>query len=353
MEFKLKALTSMWTGGVERNDNSILHLAGIKGSIRWWYEVLIRGLNGYACDPSNDNERCTLDLKEFEKKKFEGETEGETLNSLICPACQMFGCTNWGSKFILQIEDNSKSIITSQIRRGDSFTLKFLERKMLTPYEKKLLRATIKLIVEYGSIGGKTGLKPSEVPYKNCESYWKHNHVDYGLLDYQNEPIASSKPNKFIFNLKINGTDWPDLSNFWFVKGAYLSRIEHNNLVNRNTKFYNNDASEFQVFLGGYINDKKGDDGKERRNIPDDLQAEVKKRNLRSDGESKKIFNFHGLTHCDKTPDCVKQDFPPRCFGYGRNVAERDESKKEIEGILNGKSIRYEVKTGQEVLNEL
>ncbi|GAN31760.1 MAG: type III-B CRISPR module RAMP protein Cmr1 [Candidatus Brocadia sp. AMX2] len=353
MEFKLKALTPMWTGGVERNDNSILHLTGIKGSIRWWYEVLIRGLAGYACDPSEDNKRCTLELKKLKELKKEGKTEEEALNSLICPACQMFGCTNWGSKFILRIDDNSGSVITSMVKRVDPCTLKFIEKKVFTPYEKKLLHATIKLIVEYGAIGGKTGLKPSEVPYKNCESYRKHNHVDYGLLDYQNEPIASSKPNKFIFKLKINETDWPNLSNFWFVKGAYVSRIEHNNLANRNTKFYDNNASEFQVFLGGYIKDKKDNNGKATRNIPDSLQTVVEKRNLRSDGESKKIFSFHGLTHCDKTPNCVKQDFPPRCFGYGRNAKERDNSKNAIERILNGKSIRYETKTGQEVLDEL
>lgn len=357
MEFKLKALTPMWTGGVERNDNSILHLTGIKGSIRWWYEVLIRGLAGYACDPSEDNKRCTLELKKLKELKKEGKTEEEALNSLICPACQMFGCTNWGGKFILRIEDNSESVITRQIKRGGPFTLKFIERKILTLCEKKLLPATIKLIVEYGAIGGKTVLKPSEVPYKNCESYWKHNHVDYGLLDYQNGPIASNRPSKFADNDKLstNEPDWPDLSNFWFVKGAYINRIQHNTLVGRDTnpKFYDNHASEFQVFLGGYIKDKKDKNRKAIRNVPDYLQAAIEKRNLQSGSESKKIFSFHGLTRCDKKADCVKQDFFPRCFGYGRNASEPYDSKTEIEKILNGKSIKYEMKTGKEVLDEL
>lgn len=350
MEFKLKALTPIWTGGVERNDNSILHLTGIKGSIRWWYEVLIRGLNGYACDPYNDNKKCALDLKEFEKIKWEGKTEEDALNLLICPACQMFGCTNWGSKFILRIEDNSKSVITSQIKRGDSFTIKFIKRKILTPYEKKLLNATIKLIVEYGAIGGKTGLKPSEVPYKNCETYWKHNHVDYGLLDYQNGPIVSNSPGKFAYKLNENEPDWPDLSNFWFVKKVYINRKEHNALVARQSAypmFYEESATEFNVFIGGYIKDNNG-----HRIIPNGLKTIVENRNLQSSGESKKIFSFHGLTHCDEDKDCVKQDFPPRCFGYGRK-SERDNSKNEIEKILNGKNIGYELKTGQEVLYEL
>ncbi len=351
MEFKLKTLTPIWTGGVRRNDNSILHLTGIKGSLRWWYESLIRGLNGYACDPSNDDKRCVLELKEFEKIRHGGKTKEEALNLLICPACQMFGCTNWGSKFILRIDDNSRSVITSMVKRGDPFTLKFIEKKVFTPYEKKLLHATIKLIVEYGAIGGKTVLKPSEVPNKNCENYSKHNHVDYGLLDYQNISIASNRPSVFTYKLKQNETDWPNLCNFWFVKGAYINRKEHNALVARqsaNPKFYEKSATESNLFRGGYIKDNNG-----CRIIPNDLQPTVENRNLQSSGESKKIFSFHGLTHCDKSRDCVKQDFPPRCFGYGRGATERDNSKNEIERILNGKSIRYEMKTGQEVLDEL
>ena len=44
MEFKLRALTDIWTGGVDHRNGDKLHLSGIKGSIRWWYETLVRGL---------------------------------------------------------------------------------------------------------------------------------------------------------------------------------------------------------------------------------------------------------------------------------------------------------------------
>jgi len=50
---KIKALTPLWTGDAERKSNKIRE-TGIIGSLRWWYEALIRGLGGNACDPTND-----------------------------------------------------------------------------------------------------------------------------------------------------------------------------------------------------------------------------------------------------------------------------------------------------------
>jgi len=56
VEIKLKTLTPIWTGGADGKCDR-LHETGIIGSLRWWYEVLVRGLGGYACDPTSDN-RC-------------------------------------------------------------------------------------------------------------------------------------------------------------------------------------------------------------------------------------------------------------------------------------------------------
>jgi hypothetical protein len=51
-----------------------------------------------------------------------------------------------------------------------------------------LLNATIKLIVGYGSIGGKTTLKPSE----GSKNHQIH-HLDYGLITYQDKSLFKSK----------------------------------------------------------------------------------------------------------------------------------------------------------------
>lgn len=315
IEFKLKALTDIWTGGVD-GDKTKLHLTGIKGSIRWWYEALVRGLDGYACDPSNSG--CHLELKEFKKHIGDGKDEQkvlEALNSQICPVCQLFGCTNWGGKIILRAEDDKKNVITNQIKRGKPFTLKFIERKKITDQEEKLINATIKLIVEYGAIGGKTVLKPSD---HNCR---ESHHNDYGLISYQNKSIKANSLDKFTFPIKENKTDWPDLKNFWFVKGCSINRKQHNTIVNRldkTPKSYNDtSASELHVFLGGYIKDIKDKNGVAIKNIPAKFKTQVEDRELRSDGESKKIFSFH--TH-------------PRCFGYGRT---KDELREVVGLIIN------------------
>ena len=65
---KLKALTPIWTGGVD-GENTTLRETSIIGSLRWWYEALIRGLGGTACDPTSDHNRCQLSGKEKQKTK--------------------------------------------------------------------------------------------------------------------------------------------------------------------------------------------------------------------------------------------------------------------------------------------
>ena len=48
---KIKPVTPIWTGD-ENRKNTTLRETGILGSLRWWYEALIRGLGGTACDPT-------------------------------------------------------------------------------------------------------------------------------------------------------------------------------------------------------------------------------------------------------------------------------------------------------------
>lgn len=66
----LKTLTPLWTGG---NDAKMvkIHETGIIGSMRWWYEAIIRGLRGYACDPSEHKESHE---EKCEAAKFYGKT---------------------------------------------------------------------------------------------------------------------------------------------------------------------------------------------------------------------------------------------------------------------------------------
>lgn len=99
MEITLKTLTPIWTGGVETGKMDRIHETGLIGSLRWWYEAIVRGLGGEACDPTSDNpeERCQFDTKAYEKTK---RVEDGLAN--VCPVCQIFGCTGWRRRFELQ-----------------------------------------------------------------------------------------------------------------------------------------------------------------------------------------------------------------------------------------------------------
>ena len=86
MEIRLRTLTPLWTGGADRRSDR-LRVTGIIGSLRWWYEALVRGLGGYACDPSLGS--CLYD----DQKPGGG----------ICAACRLFGTTGWARRFRLGI----------------------------------------------------------------------------------------------------------------------------------------------------------------------------------------------------------------------------------------------------------
>ncbi len=67
---KLKTLTPLWTGGADGEMDRI-HETGIIGSMRWWYEAVIRGLGGFVYDSSDRNKE---NEKRCEVAKFYGRT---------------------------------------------------------------------------------------------------------------------------------------------------------------------------------------------------------------------------------------------------------------------------------------
>jgi CRISPR-associated protein Cmr1 len=89
LEIKLTTLTPIWTGGADGRADR-LHATGIIGGLRWWYEVMVRGLGGNACDPSKHT--CLYDP---EKPPDYG----------LCDVCRVFGATGWARRFRLAISD--------------------------------------------------------------------------------------------------------------------------------------------------------------------------------------------------------------------------------------------------------
>ncbi len=169
-DYSLKALTDIWTGDVYRQGNRLIP-TGLLGSIRWWFEVLVRGLGGKACDPTVHSVRCPDANKEPHEAGHH------------CVVCELFGCTAWARKFRLMVLDDQGNLLQGQTKANQTFTLRFIPLRPTADEEWWLLDATLRLIADYGAIGGKTVLKPSE---------------DWGIADLveanlENEPSGGVK----------------------------------------------------------------------------------------------------------------------------------------------------------------
>lgn len=89
IELRCETLTPLWTGGANRGVDRV-HETGLLGSMRWWFEALLRGAGARACDPSAHT--CL----------YNPETDGG-----ICEACRVFGATGWRRRFRLTVTDES------------------------------------------------------------------------------------------------------------------------------------------------------------------------------------------------------------------------------------------------------
>jgi len=109
MDLTIETLTPLWTGGVDGKVDRI-HETGILGSLRWWYEVLVRGLGGQACDPSQGG--CRFDTDEYAKSKAASERE-RLRDAGLCDVCQVFGATGWRRRFRMAIVDKTQQDTSS------------------------------------------------------------------------------------------------------------------------------------------------------------------------------------------------------------------------------------------------
>ncbi|MCS6888414.1 MAG: type III-B CRISPR module RAMP protein Cmr1, partial [Chloroflexus sp.] len=118
MEIRLETLTPLWTGGVKAGKVDRIHETGILGSLRWWFEVLVRGLGGKACDLSKGS--CGFDEAKYRKSGAEDERQ-RLRDAGLCDVCQVFGATGWRRRFRLRITDTevSNASINHTISLGD------------------------------------------------------------------------------------------------------------------------------------------------------------------------------------------------------------------------------------------
>lgn len=297
--YELSAETDLWTGDADREPNRLI-TTGLLGSIRWWFEVLVRGLKGNACDPT--------------RKQCEGRNH--------CVVCELFGCTGWARKFRFEVLDENGSTQAAQIEKEQNFGLRFIPLRPIRVEEWALLDATLHLIAGYGAIGGKTVFKPTDEDNRTEEPH----HQDFGLAQISSSRQFAGIRRKDLETYlsqwkRLNHGEfaWASLQHFWYVKCVkerYLGRK-------------NNDESTFNRVLGRQEAKKQGQDLLNPANKKDQWLAG-------SQRVSKKVFSFKD---------------PARTFGFVKpGVIDFEEMKERLEDVWGQDD--WQFLTGETILEQ-
>lgn len=291
--YELQALTDIWTGDAataQTKKADRLTSTGLLGSIRWWFEVLVRGLGGSPCDPSM-SQKCCLDDKH-------------------CIVCELLGCTGWARKFRFDVRNVQGIVVQSKLTKDTKFRLRFTPLRFVRPEEWALIEATLRLISEFGALGGKTVLKPSSQNNKAT-------HGDFGLVRltgsvpqaHSREQLAryvsgwSQKPS-------VSGAAWASCKHMWFVSGRLVNG-RHLTREDQNESTFNRiigrpepktAAAQGDSWLAG-----------RRAQGPRHGRPAV-------EAESKKVFSFRS---------------PPRTFGFVQQTNEFDEVRDKLREVWN------------------
>jgi len=155
VEIKLRTLTPVYTGGIDGRSEQ-LHSQGVMGSLRWWYEAILRGQGLRACDPSRHS--CLFD-----------PNKRPSVKEQLCAGCQVFGATGYARRFRLEVisqdapawpqREQALNIRPYGRTRGWYLNpgLVGTETFLLTGAEKEVnqMVGLLRLLEQYGSIGAK------------------------------------------------------------------------------------------------------------------------------------------------------------------------------------------------------
>lgn len=323
-EYTFEALTDIWTGDAKgKPDRTIA--TGLLGSIRWWFEVLVRGLGGSACDPT--------------RHQCEGTRH--------CVVCELFGCTGWARKFRFDVLAEDGQAKKDQIKKDQKFKLRLTKLRTIAPEEWALLDLTIRLIAEYGAIGGKTVYKPSDQQNRENAAH----HRDYGLVCIEKSPDIERKSMDELRtfardsrwrHMKHGAFAWASLQHFWCVQGRHLSGEDA-------------DHSSFNRVLGRPESKKCRDCGEvhdppqkcektkkhPRRDSDQNPTGDLEKWLAGGRAESKKVFSF-------KNPESAR-----RTFGFAQSKKKLDEMKQRLREKAWKDLKDEEFVTGAEILRRL
>jgi CRISPR-associated protein Cmr1 len=189
--------------------------------MRWWYEAIVRGLGGWACDPTKGG--CI-----YERKGGEGHQQAY---ERLCDACRLFGCTGWrrrfrllsdigsrpyGIKFCLATLDRPEKfnhwwlskVFADVMKRPFLFTDVALNIQLLpgASSEATALRGLLSLMAHYGAIGAKP-------QYGFGQFDWTEKLSPSESLEAIRKQVGASthRPGS------RRGKDYYTLRNFWHI----------------------------------------------------------------------------------------------------------------------------------------
>lgn len=227
MKVKIQTLTPLWTGGIDGSCDRI-HETGIIGSMRWWYEAIVRGLGGSACDPSQHE--CIFDVEKYRKSTAKDERQ-RLKDAGLCDVCQVFGATGRRRRFRLDVIDKSELLFdghstlvpsghirdTKYGRRAGGWYIGpgrvassksglgdiFLDFSRVLPCVEEQIIPTLMMIERWGGIGAKNQLGYGVVGFNRC--------VKNECLPLEAKPISP-------MSNKIYNGHSPALTDFFFSK---------------------------------------------------------------------------------------------------------------------------------------
>lgn len=181
MEVSIKTLTPLWTGGVKAGKCDRIHETGILGSLRWWMEVLVRGMGGQVKDPTAEKseDRSSLDPNKFDAKIYrqlqdEFERRQYLHNAGLCDVSQIFGATGWKHRFRLEVKDkNTHSVQLQDNYRSLSAREGELSIKVqsLDPnFDLDIIGGLIQFIADWSAVGARPQLGFGVIKIVNADT---------------------------------------------------------------------------------------------------------------------------------------------------------------------------------------
>lgn len=336
--YSLTALRDIWTGDASGEGKRLI-TTGLLGSIRWWFEVVVRGLGASACDPSHHKDNEPGPCPEPGRKPHDPGHH--------CVVCELFGCTDWSRKFRFDVLKEDGTTQQNKIVADQRFQLRFTPLRSIRDEEWALLDLTIRLIADYGAIGGKTVYKPTEETPRQSQQH----HQDLGLVKLVPStpgcPFQEGELRRYVSLpewRKPNQADfaWVSLQHFWCVPAKHLSREDP-------------DRSSFNRVLGRHESKKCRDCGHvhnppqkcpktnkhPRRYSDQNPTSDLEKWLAGGRAESKKVFSF-------KDPGSAR-----RTFGFAQSANKLDEMKQRLRDRAWKDLKDDEFLTGTKILQEL